>query len=803
MREAFISDLRFTFRLWRRAPGFYTLLALTLALGLGAATAVYSIAVALVLRPLPFPQPRRIVEIQQYSRTSPDTFDFLAGADYLTYRRENTVFSSAALYRARYFNLTGQGEPIRILAGVLQPGFFHVLRISLREGRGFTVAEAAAGAPVAIVSYRLWRTRYAGDPNLVGRTIQLDGESYRVVGITPRNLRFTEWAQLYVPLNLDSPAVHRGGNHSFLAIARLRPGVTLAAARGQIQEIARRREKRYPINDRDIAVRLVRLPNAIYGQEKPVIALLLAAAGLLLLLACANTAGLLLARSRSRRHEIALRASLGATRGRLLVQLMLESLLLALLAGLIGLLWAPLALKLVSASGWLPAAAISHLRLNFSVLAFALLITAGCGILFGLAPALENFRGDLRSLLQTGGGRTLAAGNWRAHRILIGAELAMLLVLLGQAGLLARSLLQLNLVPLGLNPAGVMKMSISFPDVSASDQSALRRQAALLVQSLAHLPGARAAAGVMELPPRGYFTATVALRGVPADKYSAGPFVHEGLITPGYFRTLGIPLLAGRKLAWSDTQGSLPVAVVNRALVRFFWPHANPLGLQIEFDEFPHVWWTVVGEVGDTVNAGLRHPPQPQIYFSLQQAKLGYSKLYLLVRGTGRAAALIPSARRLVYRLAPGLPVMHPQPLREYIGASLSRAQFRAALLLVFAFLAVLLAALGIYGLVAHAAGERRRELAIRSALGASPNSILRLFLGEVLRLSVWGVLAGLLLELWLARLSRSLLFHLSSLDPVSLGAGVVVLSLTVLLAAWWPARRAAFRPAAETLREE
>ncbi len=801
--ESIASDLRFTLRLWRRSPGFYALLALTLALGIGAATSVYSIAEALVLQPLPFPQPDRIVEIQQYLRSSPSSFSLLAGPDYLTYRRQNQVFSSMALYRGRYFNLSGDGEPIRVLAGVLQPGFFQVLRLPLMQGREFTPAEAAADAPVTILSYRLWRTRYAGRAGLVGQTIQLNGAAYRVVGITPRHLRFTSWAQLFVPLNLAAPAVHAKGSHAFLAIARLRAGVSLTQARSQISLLARQREQRHPQSDHDIAARLVTLPDAIYGNQREVIGLLLLAAGLLLLLACANTAGLLLARSRHRRQEIVLRTSLGATRGRLIRQLLLESLCLGLVAGAMGLLWTPLALHLIRASGWLPHAAMDSLRLDPGILAFTLALALLSGILFGLAPALDSFRGDLRSLLQSSGGRSLAAGNWRTHRVLIIAELAIVLVLLGQAGLLARSLLQLNLVPLGLNPKGVMELSISFPISNNADQSELRQQAQQMVQSLARMPGARSAAAAIELPPRGYFTGTVVIRGVPESVYDAGPYVRQAIITPAYFRTLRIPRLRGRALRWSDGKGAQPVIVINRAMARYFWPHANAIGKQLQFYRYQGTWWTVVGEVGDSVNTGLRRPPQPEIYFPLTQVPLPNPMLYLLVRGSGKAAAMIAPARQILHQQAPELPIMEPQPLRDYIGASLSRARLRAWLLLVFAGMAVLLAALGIYGLVAHAAGERRRELAIRSALGATPMEVRRLLLGDVFRLTLWGTGVGLLLELWLARLSRSFLFHLSSRDPISLIAGVAVLSLTVLAAAWPPARRAAIAPAAETLREE
>ena len=803
MLEDCKQDLHFTFRLWRRAPAFYALLALTLALGIGATTAVYSFAVALVLRPLPFSQPRRIIEIQQYLRSAPHSFSSLAGPDYLTYHRENHVFTSMALYLPVYFNLTGGGTPIRVLAARIEPKFFHILGQPLARGHNFTRAEATANAPVVILGYRLWRERFGGDPGILGKKIELNGADYKVVGITPKDRRFTGWAQLYTPLNLASPVVHYPGEHRFLAIARLRAGITLAAARHALDLIARQREQRHPKSDHYISARLVRLPDAIYGNQQRVIALLLAAVGLLMLLACANTAGLLLARSRARRHEIVLRSALGATRGRLLRQLLTESLALALLAGMLGLLWAPLALHLLAASGWLPSRALDYLRIDWGVLGFALLISGVCGLLFGLAPALDSFRSDLRSLLQSSGGRGLAQGNWRAHRILIAAELAIVLVLLGQAGLLAGSLHELDRVPLGFAPRGVLKLSISYPRVDPGNLSRLRLLNQRLVKSLARLPGARSAAAVIELPPHGYFTGTVTIRGLPEQTYDGGPFVHYSLITPGYFRTLRIARLQGRNLRWSDDASARPVIVISRTMARFFWPHRNPLGRELNFYAYPGIWWTVVGVVGDAVNAGLKQPPQPEIYFPEQQAALPNPSLYLLVRSTGRASELIEPARRLIHRLAPELPVMHPEPLRKYLSRGLLRARMRTALLLIFAALAVLLASLGIYGLVSHAAGERRRELAIRSALGAQPESIRRLLLVDVLRLTAIGTAAGLLLELWLARFSRSLLFHLSSSNPYSLSAGVLVLIATVLIAALPPARRAARTPAAETLREE
>ena len=793
--ESCLQDLRFGARMLLKKPGFTLIAALTLALGIGANTALFSVVNGVLLRPLAYHDPDRLVWLghtaaksNRNAAISPPTF-----ADY---RNQCQSFENltALLYNTA-FNLTGEGEPERLQGRRVSANFFDTLGALPELGRGFLAEEDSPGRNrVVVLSHGLWRRRFGADQNIVGRALRLNGQNFTVIGVMPAAFRW-QTDELWSPLAL-SPSnftPDNRGNEFLQVIARLKPQATLQQAHAEVAGIAaqivRQNQKIYPAGS-GFSAQVKLLREQVVGDVRLMLLVLLGAVGFVLLIACANVANLLLARASARRKEIAVRASLGASRFRLIRQMLTESLLLALLSGLGGLLLASLGIDLLLALNPANLPRLQEITVDARALSFLLGLALLAVLLCGLASALQASNTDLQETLKEGG-RGAGAGRQRTRSLLVVAEVAMSLVLLVGAGLMIRSFLRLTQVNPGFAPDHMLTMQVMLPASKYPEPSQSRAFFQQAIERIRTLPGVSSVGAVGELPlGGGVRSATFAIEGRPTGPNEALPHSDIRTISPGYFQTMKIPLLKGRDFSEQDIADGRDVAMIDETLAQLYWPGEDPIGkrLDLQFADIPD-WREIVGVVGRIKHKGLDAEYKGQIFYPIAQG--GNLGMYLVARTTTDPLSLASAVRGAIRAVDPEQPIYRVMTMEQVVADAVAQPRLTMLLLGAFAVLALVLAAVGIYGVLSYAVTQRTQEIGIRMALGAGRRDVLKLVVRHGMLLTLLGALLGLTASFALTRLMQTLLFGVSANDPLTFIAVALLLSLVALLACWIPARRA------------
>jgi putative ABC transport system permease protein len=790
------QDLRYGLRMLVKNPGFTTVAVIALALGIGANSAIFSVVNTVLLRPLPYTDPDRLVMVWEDDTKHGYPRDTPAAANYIDWRDQNQVFEGMAAIANLSFNLTGDGEPERIDGRRVSANLFSLLGVEPYLGRAFLPEEDQPGGHrVVIMSHGLWQRRFGSDMKIIGKPLTLNGESFTVVGVMPPDFRFpSREDELWVPIAFSSKEAANRGRHYLEVVARTKPGVTLQQAQAEMNTIAARLQQQYPDRNTDLGAAVVPLHEQVVGDIKPALLVLLGAVGFVLLVACANVANLLLARAAGRQKEIAVRVALGASRLRLLRQFLTESILLAALGGGVGLLLSLWGVNLLKAFIPESIAQARAITIDARVLGFTLLVSLLTGLIFGLAPAMQASKFNLNETLKEGG-RDSAAGR-RGNRIrglLVIAEVAVSLILLIGAGLLINSFLRLRNVDPGFRADKLLTMRVVLPELKYPDQT--RRSAFYtdLVRRIEALPGVRSAAVTNWIPlVRQGDSVGISIEGRPAPAPGKEPIVVTRVISPHYFRTMGIQLLQGRQFDERDRADSAPVVVISETMARRFWPGEDPLGKRLTpgSPESPDDWLTVIGVVKDVRQFELGADPKPQMYLTYTQADF-FAPRHLVVSTDVEPLGLAAAVRGTVWEIDKDQPVSNISTMEDVLSESIARQRFSMLLLGIFATVALVLAAVGIYGVMSYSVAQRTREIGIRMALGAQRSDVLKLAVGQGLKLVSIGVLIGLAGAFILTRVMSSLLFGVSATDPPTLITISLVLISVAVLASYIPARRA------------
>jgi putative ABC transport system permease protein len=796
---ALLQDLRHAVRRLGKSPGFAATAVATIGLGIGASTLMFSVVDGVLLRPLPYPEPDRLVVLESTKVSAGRAGYNVSYPDYVDWRDQSRAFEGMAALRGSGATLTGVGaQPERVEAGAVTASFFEVLRTRPALGGPFPPsADRPGGERVVVLSDALWRRRYAADPGIVGRSVALSGTPYTVVGVLPAGARLPgelEGAELLTPVALDGESLTYRGSRYLSVIARLRPQVSLAEAEAEVAAIASRLARQYPDDNANRGVVITSLQEAAVGPLRGPLLLLLAAVGFVLLIACTNVANLMLPRALVRRREIAVRAALGAPRRRLVAQLLVESLLIALLGGVLGVVLASWGLDSVLRFAPRQTPHLGQVGIDGRVLAFGLVASVVTGLLFGIAPALSAVKVDLVRSLH-GSGRTTGLGRHGASRALVVTEVALSLVLLAGAGLSLESFRRLLAVHPGFDPAGVLTFKLSLPESRYPRGEQRARFIAELLDRIRALPGVEGAGAITPLPLGGDNIATTFLvLDRPAPPAGQKPSSDYRAVTPGYLEAMRIPLKKGRAFDERDRRGAAAVALVNETLVARLFSGEEPLGRKLRIgvgaEEGEPKVFEIVGVVGDVRNKGLHVPPRPEIYVPLAQH--GWAWMSVVVRAPGGFEGLPAALRREVAALDPEQAMYLVQPLGELLSEAIAVQRFVMGLLSGFAILALFLAAIGLYGVLAGSVSQRTAEIGVRIAVGADAADVMRMVLGQAARLAGAGVLIGLAAALALTRLMRGLLYEVSATDPPTFAAVGLTLLAVSLLASYLPARRAA-----------
>jgi putative ABC transport system permease protein len=799
-------DLRVALRSLRRTPGFVAVVVLTLALGVGATTAVFSVVHAVLLRPPPYRAPEALVTVS-HARRGPGggRGTAVSAPSFADYRDRARVLTGVAVAAGWSPALTGRGEPERLHGGRVSAAYFATLGVPAALGRTPRPDEDRPGrSQVVVLSDALWRRRFGASPAALGAAVQLDGARYDVVGVMPPGFRdpFAREAELWTPLALapDQLAGPARTDEWLRLVARLRPGVTVERARAELAALAAQLRREDPGDlPATWTLAVTPLSDLAAGAARPVLLVLLGAVGCVLLVACANVANLLLARAAGRAREVAVRAAVGASRARVARQLLAESLALAGAGGAAGLLLAAGAVRAFAAAA--PAdllgadALAGGVGVNGAVLAFTLGVTALTGVLFGVAPAVQASRADVRGVLRAGArGATADRGRQAVRRALVVAQVALALTLLVGAGLLAQSFARLRGVAPGFDPARVLTLTLTLPPATYPRDPQRTAFYDRLLPALAAVPGVRAAGVTSVLPfGGGWYTSALAIEGQPTPADGSGPSGDVRVVSPDFFAALRVPLLRGRVFTARDGPDAPRVAVVDAELARRYWPGGSPIGTRVARRPGPGAptqWYTVVGVVGHTAHEGLGAAARVQVYLPYAQDGPPPT-MAVAVRTAGEPAAAAAAVRRAVAAVDPALPVADVRPLEARVAASLGQRRLTAALLAAFAAAALALAAAGIYGVLSYVVAQRTREIGVRLALGGAPGGVLRLVLRQGVGLAVAGVGVGAVATLGLTRLLESQLYGVRAADPATFGAVALLLVGVAALATLVPALRA------------
>ncbi len=807
-----LRDARYGLRLLRRSPGFTAVAVAVLALGIGANTAIFSVVNGVLLRPLPFPDSERILSLRPLVTRPVRSPAAASYPDFFDWRAQSRSFTAMASRRGVGMTLTGVTPSAYVRGQVVSSEFFLVLGVAPALGRGFVPGDDAPGTRVVVLSHGLWQSRFGGDPGILGRAIGLDGHDYTVVGVAAAGFQFPvdeDGVEFWMSASMDAEGEKPWTSNRDLTaldvIGRLKPGVSLAAARAEMIGIAKRLARQYPDTDRDRDEVLV-IPelDRVVGDVRTPLLVLLGAVGCVLLIACANVANLLLARATARHRELALRTALGAGRRRVLRQLLTESLILALVGGAAGLLLALAGQRLLLqfSPGRIPR--LEHAGLDPRILVFTLGVALVTGILFGIAPALRLSRTDLSQALKEGGrGSEGGAGHNRFRSMLVIAETAIAVVLLTGAGLLVESFRKLQSVDPGFSARDVATFHTSLPEAKYDEARQVRFYDDLL-DRVRSREGVRSAAAIFPIPlGDSHIGITFTIEGRPVPKADE-PSAQYRQVSPGYFQTMGIPLLSGRDFTDRDDTKAPPVIIVNEALVRTYFPGENVLGRRIRpgvaRDGEPKTR-EIVGVVGNVRHRGLGVEESPEYYIPYRQ--LSIADMTVVAQTDADPRVLANDARAIVASLDPDVPVFRVQTLRDYVFASIAQPRFNALLLSLFAGVALVLTGIGLYGVLAYAVAVRTREIVIRMALGARRGDILAMVVRRGLVLAATGVVIGLAAALLVTRLLRALLFHVAPSDPATFAGAGLLLGAVALLASFVPAYRATRFEPMQALRGE
>ncbi len=786
-----LQDLRYTTRQFRKSAGFTAVAVITMALAIGANTAVFSVVDQVLLHPLPYPDSDRIVEVTQTFKGLPT--DNFSPANYLDLAAQNHVFAEMAASRGWQGSLTAGDRPDRVKGTMTTPSFFPLFGIAPILGRGLEGSDSQPGNEhVVVLGYGLWQRYFAGDRTIVGRNIQLNGEQYSVVGVMPPNFSPDDYGELWLPSPWGvpthslapgrDPRQFRGRN--YLEVwARLKPGVTAQQARAELDTIGRRLEKQYPDSNGEVGISFLPLHEYVVGDIRPVLLVLLAAVVMVLLIGCANVANLLLARATARAKEISIRTALGASRRRLLRQLLTESVLLALMGGALGIVLAVLAVPALLALSPPDIRQFTQIGINREVLAFSFLASFVCGVVFGLIPALQSSRSNPNEFLKEGE-RGSTANRGRTRSALVIAEVGLSLVLLVGSGLLVKSFARLMNVNAGFDPDHLLTFNLGLPpSTDAVHQLAFYQQ---VMQRLQALPGVQAAGAVSRLPLAGGNSSRSF--NVPGLEKSYDADIRVS--TPDYFRAMKIPLLKGRGFSERDLGSSMNVAVVNDALAHAVFPGQDPIGKQITNFGPDNLTLQIIGVVGNVRHVGLDEDPHSEIYQLLGQAQ--WPSMFVAVRSaTSDATSLTSEAQNAVWSANKDVPLANLRTMQDVIANSVQSRKFSMLLLTIFAVVAMLLAAIGLYGVMSYSVAQRTHEIGIRMALGARRPDVLALVVKQGMALALMGIAAGTVLSFGMTRLISGMLFGITATDPLTFAVVAALLGTVAFLANYLPALRA------------
>jgi predicted permease len=806
------QDVRYALRQLRKTPGFTLVAVLMLALGIGANTAIFSMVNAVLLRPLPYKEADRLVMVWEQNPHRGWFENIVSAANFLDWKKQNHVFEDMAAFESNFFNLTGGSKPEEVAGERVTTNLFSVLGVQPLYGRLFLPEEEKRGSAVAVLSYGLWQENYGGDPALVGKPISLNGEAYAVIGILPASFA-DDYSASFAPHSrvwIAGLELQPEGRefHDYHAIARLKPGIRLTQAQTEMDTIASRIEQQYP-ESKGWGVGLVGLHDQIVKHTRPALMVLLGAVALVLLIACANVANLLLVRATGRERETAIRAALGASRGQIVRQLLVESTLLSMTGAALGLViagWGSEILARLSPPEILKIEGSGiNSGINALVLLFAVVMALGTGLVFGLAPALGTSRPNVNeSLKESGRSSSKSARGRRLRDVLVISEFGLALALLVGAGLMFRTLLHLNRVDIGLNPDNVLTLKVPLEGPPYKEQ---RRQAEFFRQLLARieaLPGVEAASVSRGVPMYGWAGWSFVTADHPNPPAGETPDANYVVIGPHYFRTMGIPLRLGRLFSDGDTETSERVVIVSESLARKEWPGADPIGKRLKVGADPTdkslPWLSVIGVAGNVRSEGQYAPFIPELYVPYTQYPWILSPRHIMVRSASSPTVIVPAIRREVMALDKDVPVSAVSTLKEIVAAPLRQGQTVMWLLGSFAGLALILAAIGIYSVISYAVTQRTHEIGVRMALGANHRDVASLVVKQGLLLALIGVAAGLVGAFGITQLLSHLpfevrlllLFDVRPTDPLTFMGVSAILSIVALLASYVPARRAA-----------
>ena len=788
--DSLIKDIRYGFRGLLKRPGFTAIALVALALGIGANTAIFSLVNAVVLRPLPFPEPDRLVWAWGNIRNGGNRAS-VSPLDFLDFRAQNKTFEqfAASVTIQVPVNLTGSGEPERLMASAVTGNYFDAFGITPALGRGFSLENEKPGNDqVTVLSHAFWQKHFAGDPQIVNKSIALDGKSYQVIGVMPAGLSLPQAAELWVPLNFDvEPGMKQRKAHFLRPIGRLKPGVSLAQAQADTDVIAAQLEQQFPDSNTGWNLRLVSLREQLVGGSRTTLFVLFGAVGFVLLIACANVANLLLVRAAARQKEIALRTALGASRLRIVRQMLTESLLLSLLGGALGTLLAVWGVQLLVSLSADSLPRTVSVNIDATVLLFTLGISLATGLLFGLVPAFRTIKVNLIDSLKDGARGSEGTLKNRTRSLLVVLESAVAVVLLIGAGLLVRSLIALQKVNPGFDANGVLTLRVDLPQKKYSDEGKSANFFQQLETRIGSLPGVQSVGLITELP----------LSGQPNDV----PFTVEGRprvspdqafdadfrrVNQNYFGALHIPLLRGRNFTEQEVRQSDKVTIVSQQLVDIVFPNEDPLGKRL-VTEIGQQTYEIIGVVGDIRHRSLENQPFPAMYFPTR----GSGRFNLVIRTQNNPLNLVGAIRKEVQALDPDQPIAAIKLMSDWVDSSVAEPRYRTTLLGMFAALAMILAAMGIYGVMSYSVAQRTHEIGVRMALGARQRDVLKLVVRQGMLLTLVGVVLGLLGAFALTRVMRSLMFEVTTKDPFTFAAVAALLIAVAFVACFIPARRA------------
>ena len=791
-----IADIRYAIRMLAKSPAFTFIAVLTLALAIGANTAIFSVVNAVLLRPLPYPHAEQVVQVFGTQPTLDEAPT--SPANFLEWKTENQVFTRIATYVGQGFNLTGTDKPERVVGARVSSDIFQLLGIQPALGRDFTAEEDRDGAErVVILSYEFWQHRFAGDPNVIRQTITLSDQTYTIIGVMPRGFAFPSTrAQVWTPIAFNAAERATRDTNFIDVVARLKPGVSLEQAQANMNAVAQSQAQRYPQTNVGVGIKVVSLQEHMVGDVRPMLVVLLGAVGFVLLIACANVANLLLARATARSREMAIRGALGASRSRVVRLLLTESVLLAIVGGALGLLLAIWSLDLLVSLKPANLPRLAEINVNHTVFLFTAAVSVLTGVLFGLAPAWQVSKTDLNEGLKESGRGSDAPRRHRMRALLVISEVALSLVLLIGAGLMIRSFSRLLAVDPGFKADHVLSAFVSLPVAKYSKREEQVAFFDRLLERLRNVPGVGAAGIVTDIPLYGGSSTGFDVDGRPPALPGQRAMTDYRMINSDYFAAMGMRVVKGRAFSGHDTENAPAVVIINETLAARYFAGEDPIGQRLNLSGSPKDLREIVGIVADVRNYGLDAEVKPEVYVPFLQSAPGYlasmtSALTVVVRSTIDPTALSQTLREQVQALDKDQPVSAIKTMDWYLADSMSQRRFNMLLLAVFAGLALVLAAVGIYGVIAYTVTQRTHEMGIRIALGARGGDILRLVFSNAMVTTVTGILIGLGAAFALTRLLQSLLYQVTTTDPVVFATIPLLLLAVAAIATYLPARRA------------